>query len=46
MAEIQAARLRRKSVDYQLALAWEKLNGLLGQPVETVKPVKTREETK
>jgi outer membrane protein TolC len=46
MAEIQAARLRRKSVDYQLALAWEKLNGLLGQPVETVKPVKAREETK
>jgi outer membrane protein TolC len=46
MADIQAARLRRKSVDYQLALAWEKLNGLLGQPVETIKAMKPAEKTK
>ncbi len=46
MAEIQAARLRRKSVDYQLALAWEKLDGLLGQPVASLKLAKTQEESK
>jgi outer membrane protein TolC len=46
MADIQAARLRRKSVDYQLALAWEKLYGLLGQPVDKAKPIKTAEESK
>jgi len=46
MADIQAARLRRKAVDYQLALAWERLNGLLGRPLATVKPTNTIEETK
>lgn len=46
MADIQAARLRRKAVDYQLALAWEKLDGLLGRPVETVKPANKTENTK
>lgn len=46
MADIQAARLRRKTVDYQLALAWEKLDGLLGRPVATVKPAHKTEETK
>ncbi len=46
MADIQAARLRRKAVDYQLALAWERLNGLLGRPVATTKPTNTTEDTK
>lgn len=31
MAETQLARLRSKSVEYQLMLAWEKLTALLGQ---------------
>jgi len=35
MAETQQARMRRKAVEYRLALAWEKLAALLGRPVET-----------
>jgi outer membrane protein TolC len=46
MADIQAARLRRKSVDYQLALAWEKLDDLLGRPPATGHPANTTEDTK
>lgn len=45
MAEIQAARLRSKAVDYQLALAFEKLDALLGRPLRTITVAKT-EETK
>ena len=41
MADIQAARLRRKTVDYQLALAFEKLDGLLGQPLRSIEAGKT-----
>lgn len=37
MAETQMARMRRKAVEYRLALAWEKLAALLGRPVESVK---------
>jgi outer membrane protein TolC len=36
MAETQAARLRRNAVEYRLALAWERLAGLLGRPLETL----------
>lgn len=37
MAETQAARLRRATVEYRLALAWERLAALLGGPVEAIK---------
>lgn len=37
MAETQAARLRRKAVEYRLALAWERLAALLGRPPATIK---------
>lgn len=37
MADTQLARMRRLTVEYRLALAWEKLAALLGQPVESVK---------
>jgi outer membrane protein TolC len=37
MAETQAARLRRKAVEYRLALAWERLAALLGQSPDTIK---------
>jgi len=46
MADIQAARLRRKSVDYQLALAWAKLDDLLGRPTAPAKPANTTEDMK
>ncbi|MFA5081675.1 MAG: TolC family protein [Hydrogenophilaceae bacterium] len=46
MAETQLARMRRKAVEYRLALAWEKLAALLGQPVATIKPVATGTEDK
>lgn len=36
MAETQLARLRRKAVEYRLALAWEKLAALTGQPLATL----------
>jgi outer membrane protein TolC len=36
MAETQAARLRRKAVEYRLALAWERLAALLGRPLEAL----------
>lgn len=32
MADTQMARLRRKAVEYRLALAWERLAALTGQP--------------
>ncbi|HRH79413.1 MAG TPA: TolC family protein [Thiobacillaceae bacterium] len=37
MAETQAAKARRKGVEYRLALAWERLNALLGGPVEAIR---------
>lgn len=37
MAETQMARMRRKAVEYRLALAWERLAALLGRPVESIK---------
>lgn len=37
MAETQMARVRRKVVEYRLALAWERLTALLGEPLESVK---------
>jgi outer membrane protein TolC len=37
MAETQAARFRRKAVEYRLAIAWERLAALLGRPVDAVK---------
>lgn len=36
MAETQAAKLRRRAVEYRLALAWAKLEALLGVPLETL----------
>ncbi len=37
MADTQTARLRRLATEYRLALAWERLDALLGVPVGTVK---------
>ena len=37
MAETQAAQLRRRGVEYRLALAWARLEALLGTPVAEVK---------
>ena len=37
MAETQMARMRRKAVEYRLALAWERLAALLGRPPEAIK---------
>jgi len=37
MAETQVARLKRRSVEYRLALAWERLEALLGTPLTEVK---------
>lgn len=36
MAETQVARMRRRAVEYRLALAWERLAALLGQPLSTL----------
>jgi outer membrane protein TolC len=36
MAETQMARLRSRSVEYRLALAWARLDALLGVPVESI----------
>lgn len=36
MAETQLARLRAKSVEFRLALAWERLAALLGRPVDAI----------
>lgn len=36
MADTQAARLRQRSVEYRLALAWERLAALLGAAPETI----------
>ena len=36
MADTQGARLRQRAIEYRLALAWERLEALLGTPVETV----------
>lgn len=38
MAETQAAKFRRRAIEYQLALAWERLAALLGVPVDSIKP--------
>lgn len=40
MAQTQMARLRDRTIEYRLALAWERLAALLGEPVETVKETK------
>jgi outer membrane protein TolC len=37
MAETQMAHLRRRSVEYRLALAWARLEALLGTPLTEVK---------
>lgn len=44
MAQTQLAKLRRRTIEYRLALAWERLAGLLGGPLETV--LKTERETR
>lgn len=36
MAETQVAKLRRRALDYRLALAWERLASLLGSNVDTL----------
>lgn len=36
MAETQNAKLRRRAVEYRLALAWEKLEALLGTPLDAL----------
>jgi outer membrane protein TolC len=36
MAETQVAKLRQRAVEYRLALAWERLAGLIGRPIETI----------
>lgn len=36
MADTQAARLRQRAAEYRLALAWERLNALVGTPLESV----------
>lgn len=39
MAETQAAKLRRRAVEYRLALAWERLAGLIGlDPLSLARP--------
>ncbi len=37
MAETQSARLRKRAVEYRLALAWARLEALLGEPLGAVK---------
>ncbi len=37
MADTQAAKLRKRAVEYRLALAWERLSALLGQSAEHIK---------
>ena len=37
MAETQVAKLRKRSVEYRLALAWARLEALLGGPEELKK---------
>ena len=37
MAETQVAKLRQRAVEYRLALAWERLAGLIGGPIEAIK---------
>ena len=37
MAETQAARLRRRGVEYRLALALARLEALLGSPLDAQK---------
>ena len=37
MAETQLAKLQQRAVEYRLALAWERLEGLIGGPVDAVK---------
>ncbi|MGQ9861926.1 MAG: TolC family protein [Thiobacillaceae bacterium] len=36
MAETQVAKLRQRAVEYRLALAWERLAGLIGGPIEAI----------
>lgn len=42
MAETQTARLRKRAVEYRLALALARLQALLGTPLETVKVENTK----
>lgn len=47
MAETQVARLRKRAVEYRLALAWSRLEALLGGPEELARldvPVKQEEK--
>lgn len=37
MAETQVAKLRQRAVEYRLALAWERLAGLIGGPIEAIR---------
>jgi outer membrane protein TolC len=41
MAETQAAKLRARAVEYRLALAWERLEGLIGGGLAAI-PVETK----
>jgi outer membrane protein TolC len=41
MADTQVAKLRRRAVEYRLALAWERLDGLMG--ADAGLPLETRE---
>jgi outer membrane protein TolC len=36
MAETQVAKLKQRAVEYRLALAWERLAGLIGGPIEAI----------
>ncbi len=45
MAHTQGAALRRRAVEYRLALAWARLEGLLGGPVEAQAPAQPRAGT-
>jgi hypothetical protein len=38
MAETQVARLRKRAVEYRLALAWARLEALLGGPEALTRP--------
>ena len=42
MAETQTARLRQRAVEYRLALAWGRLDALLGGALNAVKVEETK----
>ncbi len=46
MAETQMAKLRARAVEYRLALAWGRLDALLGVAVQTNRPEPTQGEQK